>query len=178
MENLQEIKRFTQNFNALANPPWLPVAAWFAVVPMAMNLGYLPPVLGFTLLPLAVGASLLLTRWFKRRYGVVVPQDPKPWIQRKSLFLILIPVIIAAEWVTYILELPIELGPILFGIVWTALALRSRLFHWLVPSCAIIVAGLYPPLLQGATFFTLWGIAWGVVCLWDYCVLSRHLSRG
>jgi hypothetical protein len=61
MQNPQEIKRFTQNFNALGNPPSLPVAAWFAVVPMAMRLGYLAPVLGFTLLPLAVGASLALT---------------------------------------------------------------------------------------------------------------------
>jgi hypothetical protein len=193
MQDPESIRRFTRGVALMRDPPWLPIAAWLAVVPMLGQLNVIGTPWAACLLLLAVAATALATRRFKRTYGVVkvapsAPQGAGHGCLTASLLAV---AVIGLNLLAVAIRLPVALGLAAFGawLAWGARAskgIRPHLYFF-----AAIVVGLsfgplignlagyrtLPKSLLTSIFATAYGIGWAYVCIQDYRVLRRTLRH-
>src|SRR3989304_1800329 len=75
MQDPQEIRQFTKRYATLSDPPWLAIAIWVTLAPAANQFGYLSASAELVSFLIAGAVALVLSRLYRRRYGVVVQQS-------------------------------------------------------------------------------------------------------
>jgi hypothetical protein len=193
MQDPESIRRFTRGVALMRDPPWLPIAAWLAVVPMLGQLGVIGTPWGACLLLLAVAGTALASHRFKRTYGVVKVAPAAPlgaWPGCLTVSLLAV-AIIGLNVLATVVRLPVALGLTAFGawLAWGARAskgIRPQLYFFaaimLVLSFGPLIGNLagyrtLPNSLLTAIFTTSYGIGWAYVCIQDYRMLRRALRH-
>jgi hypothetical protein len=192
MQDPEQVRRFTRAVAMMKDPPLLPMAAWFAVVPMLVQSSVIARPWGAFWLVVAVLASALASRWFKRTYGVVSPSpDDAYWRltgARSALGLVVVKAL-GLTMLTAALRLPVELGLAAVGawVAWGARASEGVRPHLYVLA-AICIGLAFLPLITDLTaqrplqnsirasiFSVAFGAGWAYVCIQDYRVIRRSL---
>jgi hypothetical protein len=179
----ESIRKFTRAYGLMADPPWLPIAAWIASVPLLSYLGYVGSSVFWLSLLAAAAATAIATRWYRRTYGVVAPSQPKPLVARPVTGIVLLVAMFALEVIASSSNLDVRLGILLFGayLAWGAVSsggFRKHLFV-LAAICALLA---FLPLvigdsqLQGVVIQTAFGLGWCFVCVADHRVVQRNLA--
>jgi hypothetical protein len=189
MQDPEQIRRFTRSVSMMKDPPWLPIAAWVAVVPLLFRFDVISTPSSLYLLAVAAVATALGSRWFKRTYGLVTPsRDSFPGRMRAGGAVGVIVVVFALEVLASAIRLPVHLGFAAFG-AWLALGarasqgVRSHLYV-LAGICVgfaflplvIDLAGL-PNSMDGWILVSAFGVGWVYVCVEDYRVIRRNLGH-
>ena len=178
MRDPEEIKRFTRNFGSLSDPPFLPVALFAAIAPLAGHYGYLGWYGWNGGFALALVASLVATRLYRRRYGYVVPENPKTL--QSFIAAVIAAVLLQAISVMAGLRLHLAALPWGLWLAYGALASEGYRLHLLAPAL-VFFAAVFLPLMTGDAklesllFQTAFGFAWTIVCLGDFVVVRRNL---
>jgi len=179
-----DLQRFTRAYPTITkDPAWLPVAAWTAVVLPLARVAYLHVLIVLLSLVLAIVATVLARRWFRRTYGFVTPTRPLPLLYRPAFGIPFWLTAIAIEWLSRWLGWPVHLGVLAFSALfaWSALASGGFRRHLLVLA-AICAALAFLPLLiaeewrQDVVFFAAFGTGWCIVCVMDYRVVTRNFA--
>jgi len=181
MQDPQEIRQFTKRYATLSDPPWLAIAIWVTLAPAANQFGYLSASAELVSFLIAGAVALVLSRLYRRRYGVVVQQEPKPWFLRPVTIAGLV---IGAQAVSLWLRLPVDLGLVAGGLLFAAAAFHDGGIrrHLLAPAIVLVAAAFRSFLIEdwqagNAAILIAFGMAWAFVCLWDYRVLNRSLMK-
>lgn len=191
MQDPEQVRRFTRAVAMIKDPPFLPMAAWFALVPMLVQFRVIAKPWGAFWLVLAVLATALASRWFRRTYGVVSPsRDAYSRLTgaRSALGLFVL-VALGLTMLTAARRLPVELGLAAVG-VWMARGARASegLRPQLYVLAAICVGLAFLPLvthltaqrplqdsMHGSILSAAFGVGWAYVCIQDYRVIRRSL---
>lgn len=192
MQDPEQVKRFTRAVAIIKDPPLLPMAAWFAFVPMLVQWSVMAKPWGMFWLVVAVLATALASRWFKRTYGVVSP-SPDAYSRvagtRRGLALVVAGAL-GLTILTAALRLRVELGLAAVG-VWLACGARASegLRPQLYVLAAICIGLAFLPLITDLTaqhplensmhasvFSAAFGIGWAYVCIQDYRVIRKSLG--
>jgi hypothetical protein len=191
MQDPEPIRRFTRGVALMRDPPWLPIAAWIAVVPTLGQFGVIAVPWAAFWLGVAVATTALASRWFKRTYGVVTPS---PGALRGAgpgclNLAVAAAIFLGLQSLTVVTRLPVELGVLAFGawLAWGARASQGIRPHLYVLA-AIVVGLAFLPLINnltaqrwlqiyGAIFMSAFGAGWVYVCIQDYRVIRRSLRN-
>jgi len=191
MQDPEQVRRLTRAVAMMKDPPLLPMAAWFAVVPMLVQSRVISKPWGAFWLVLAVLATALASRWFKRTYGVVSP-TPDAYSKltgARSALGFVVAVALGLTMLSAALRLPVELGLAAIG-AWMAWGARASegLRPQLYVLAAICIGLAFLPLITDLTaqgplqnsmhasiFSTAFGAGWAYVCIQDYRVIRRSL---
>ncbi len=188
MQDPEHIKRFTRGSAMMKDPPWLPMALWFALMPALVQLRIVPQAWWFYSLALAGLATALSARWFKRTYGVVTPSpDSFPGRVKAGWGVVLVLVVCGLEFVSTVVRAPVRLGLVAFGawLAWGARASNGVRPHLYVLGTICVGVAVVPlvgghrlqdPQTLGSIIMSAFGLGWAYVCIQDYRVLVRHLS--
>jgi len=193
MQDPEQIRRFTRGVAIMRDPPWMPIAVWMAVIPMLVQFGVIATPWATCWLIIAVVATVLASRWFKRTYGVVTP-SPGALRGTGSGCLnvgVAAVVILGLNLLAVAIRLPVELGVVAFGawLAWGARASKGIRPH-LYLLAAICVGLAFLPLIndltaqrppqnsgRAAIFMSAFGVGWVYVCIQDYRVIRRSLRN-
>ena len=180
----EDIRGFTRAYGLMGDPPWLPIAAWVAVVPFLNHVGYLGPSgmgLSFALAAVTTAAA---TRWYRRTYGVVTPSRPKPWAVRPAVGVLVVAAVLALEALSSVAALPVRLGIGVFGayLAWGATASGGYRKHLYVFAAICALVAFVPVVLggdlelQGVVIQTGFGLGWCFVCIADHLVVIKSFA--
>jgi hypothetical protein len=194
MQDPEQIRRFTRGVAMMKDPPWLPIAAWMAVVPVLVQLEVIARSWLWYLLGVAAVATALGSRWFKRTYGVVKP-SPDSFPERMGAgaggVLRVAAVFFGLELLAGAIRLPVSLGWAAAGayLAWAArasLGVRSHLYLL----AAICVGLAFLPLVSDVAgrrslpnsmnetiILSAFGVGWVYVCIQDYRAIRRNLRN-
>jgi hypothetical protein len=193
MPDPEQIRRFTRSVAMMKDPPWLPIAAWVAVVPALAQFDLIAAPWWLGLLAVAAVATALGSRRFKRTYGVVTPSPGSFSGYRMSAGGVvgLTVVVLGLELLAAAIGLPIDLGFAAFGawLAWGARASDGVRSHLYVLA-AICIGLAFVPLVANladhrslgnsmrATIFTsAFGVGWVYVCIQDYRAIRKNLRQ-
>ncbi len=192
MKNAEQIRRFTHGVAMMKDPPLLPTAAWFAVVPMLHTIGVIAMSWAAFSFILAVVATALASRRFKHTYGVVTAsRDTYSRLAGAGSALGIAVIVIGLQVLAFLVRWPVELGLAAFG-AWLALGARASkgIRPHLYVLAAICIGVAFVPLLAGITgqrsllestggggiiYVSAFGVGWVYVCIQDYRVIRRNL---
>jgi hypothetical protein len=178
MQDAEEIRRFTRGFTTVKDPPFLPIALWVALVPLAQELGYLSSRAATLTFALAFVATIMGARWFKRSFGVVTLEPRMPSAAVSAAVVL---ATVALETASTASGLPVRLGLLVFAVF---LASGGRLNgglrrHLYVLAIIVGLVALLPEVLGArftVVFMTSFGLGWVYVCVQDYRILRRSLG--
>jgi hypothetical protein len=178
-----DLRRFTRVYPLIKDPPWLPIAAWIAIVLPLAQLGYVGAATMVLSLAAASAATVVAKRWFRRTYGVVTPTHPLPLAARPGTGFALLLLVFALEALSQALGWRIRLGILAFGaaLAWSAWAFGGFRNQLLILAAICAALAFLPfvvpePNLQYALFYFAFGIGWCVVCVWDYRVIAKAFA--
>jgi hypothetical protein len=190
MQDADRIGHFIRGFPTLKDPPFLPVALWFGVMPLLRERGYVSDGWAGVTFLLANVMTVIGVRWFRRSYGVVTLERQEPSAGLKVAALISVFVL---EVVSTAARLPVRLGLLAVAVFlawggWMNGGLRRHLYVLSV-ICGILavlpgLSGVLLPGLRadgrqlGVVMITAFGLGWAYVCVQDYRVLTRGFSNG
>jgi hypothetical protein len=190
MQDPESIRRFTRGVAMMKDPPWMPIATWMALVPMLVQFRVVTAPWATCWLIIAVVATAVASRWFKRTYGVVSPSpDAYSKLADAGSLVGLAVVVLGLSVLAAAIRLPVELGVAAFGawLAWGARASKGIRSHLYVLA-AICVGLAFVPLLPDLTtqrslqnsmrasiFSAAFGVGWAYVCIQDYRVLRSAL---
>lgn len=180
MQDADRIGRFTRGFATLKDPPFLPVALWFGVMPLVRERGYLSPAWAAVTFLLATATTLIGIRWFRRAYGIVTLERHEPTAGVKFAAVMSV---IVLEVVSTAAHLPVRLGLLAFAafLAWGGWINGGLRRHLYVLSVICGVLAVLPGLTGdgrqfGVAMTTACGLGWAYVCVQDYRVLTRGFS--
>jgi hypothetical protein len=190
MQDPESIRHFTRGVAMMNDPPWMPIATWMALVPMLVQFGVMTAPWATAWLLMAVTATALALRWFKRAYGSVsLSPNAYSKLAGPGSVLGLAVVAFGLSMLAAAIRLPVELGVAAFGawLAWGAHASKGIRSHLYVLA-AICVGLAFVPLLPDLTtprslqnsmrasiFSAAFGVGWAYVCIQDYRVLRSTL---
>jgi hypothetical protein len=190
MQDPESIKRFTRGMAMMKDPPWMPIAAWMAVVPMLVQCGVVTAPWATFWLIMAAMSTALASRWFKRTYGVVSPSpDAHSKLAGAGSLVGLAVVVLGLSAVAAAIRLPVELGVAAFGawLAWGARASKGIRPHLYVLAAICVGLALLPLMpdlttqrslqnsMRASIFSAAFGVGWAYVCLQDFRVIRRTL---
>lgn len=180
----ENIRGFTRAYGLMGDPPWLPIAIWVAVAPLLKYLGYIgSSAVGMSLV-LAAVLTAVATQWYRRTYGVVRPSQPRPWVVRPVVGLLVVASVVALEIVSSMVPLPVRLGIAVFGayLAWGAVASGGYRKHLYVLAAICVLVAFVPLVLggdfelQGVVIQTAFGLGWCLVCIADLRVVMKGFA--
>jgi hypothetical protein len=191
MQDPEQIRRFTRGMAMMRDPPWLPIAVWMAVVPALVQFEVIASPWLLYLLAVAVVATAVGSRRFKRTYGVVTPASDSFPARMKTGGVLGLAVVLGLEVLAGAIGLPVRLGLAAFGawVAWGARASQGVRSHLYVLA-AICVGLAFLPLIadlagqrspgnsmQASIFMSAFGAGWAYVCIQDYRVIRKNLRQ-
>lgn len=180
----ENIRGFTRAYGLMRDPPWLPIAAWVAVVPFLNHVGYIGSSGMWLSLALAAVTTAVATRWYRRTYGVVTPSRPKPWVVRPVVGVLVVAAVVTLEVLSSVAALPVRLGIGVFGayLAWGATTSGGYRKHLFVLAAICALVAFVPLVLggdlefQGVVIQTGFGLGWCFVCIADHLVVIKSFA--
>lgn len=194
MQDPESIRRFTHGIAMMKDPPFLPIATWFAVVPVFHVFGATATSWAAISFILAVVATVLASRRFKRTYGVVTAShDAYSLLAGRGIGLAILAVSFCLQVLSVVLKLPVQLGFAALG-AWFAIGARASkgIRPHLYVLAAICVGLAFVPLIADITgrrwlltstagggniFVSAFGAGWAYVCIQDYRAIRNSLRQ-
>jgi hypothetical protein len=192
MHEAERIMRFTHGVAMMKDPPFLPMAAWFAVVPVLRTFGMIATFWAAISFILAVVVTALASRRFKRTYGVVTAsRDAYSRLAGRGIGLLILVVVVSLQIWSVLMRLPVQLGLAALG-AWFAIGARASkgIRPHLYILAAICVGLAFVPLIADITgrpslltstrgggniYVSAFGVGWVYVCVQDYRMIRRNL---